>query len=589
MEPKGSDHALTENGMAPRALRGGMGAGGWALLAALVVAGQAAGSWSIQGAVEPDTAFDVDGGWMHTMPDTDPATPSKLYFSVLAMQGVRGALDLPWTARINPNVAPGARLAPVGTLEVLGYLGAWKDCDRDGYVGAAASALAHYPSQLLSDATLCPEGSPHNFGGWVREFVWVTPGIAGGPTEPVSIVDAAVVVWGDLGRPGEAGEALPTCDVTPLAAGTTARSGGLLRLADCQAGFPLAGVQQSGVVAPLGLGFDDPYHPEKDCGHALNQPIPLEGDPNRCEGERAGVVEEGSGRSAATVFDCREPQTVASVRDPTAPAGGRGALTSARVPIFNWPVLGQDDGTLLRVTDVDRRLAPRVDTSGSVYDATNESFAPLVSLCGSAVPVWAWSIAGRNNFLPLVPWVLPGSQLEDARAAESPQPAKRDTDFVMEYADQGVRNGALGGFWGPTTVSHHATAQGWRSVGWSHTFPEYRGATVRRDLVPAGAVYLTFYARVGAATADRFDLPGAPGQYGAEACEGATTGVLGGWDCDSDAWWDTALGANAQPRTPVARVGETFHLRDVDCLDGTLVGGAPARASLVDAAGDACP
>ncbi|HEX2022647.1 MAG TPA: hypothetical protein VHH36_08030, partial [Candidatus Thermoplasmatota archaeon] len=171
-----------------------------------------------------------------------------------------------------------------------------------------------------------------------------------------------------------------------------------------------------------------------------------------------------------------------------------------------------------------------------------------------------------------------------------PSTPKRAVDFPMQASG----NGQQGGDTEREGVIVHASTglgvaalerqlgQGWRSVARTHAAT---GNSVRGDLQPKEAVWTTFHARVGASTLLVADVPAGPaGVYGAEACGDAVEGERGGWDCDATRWpgspWRYAVAGFAT----VARPGDRYHLRDVDCLDGAVAG--DLRAGLVDAA---CP
>lgn len=73
-------------------------------------------------------------------------------------------------------------------------LGAWKDCNRDGYVGNLATGSDPYDAALLPDTSVCPPtSSAHHDGATVKELLWIGPWGA-------DIVDPDVRVWADWGR-----------------------------------------------------------------------------------------------------------------------------------------------------------------------------------------------------------------------------------------------------------------------------------------------------------------------------------------------------------------------------------------------------
>jgi hypothetical protein len=140
-------------------------------MAILLTAPSALAEWKGRGFYEPDTEFDTTQGWMFANPDVNPdAGIRQVYFSGYAGQshGVHTAF--------NPNVATtGSQIMPYPTI-VSAFLGVWKDCNSDGFIGLAESAGASmhviqgsapvarydmsYPAALLSDDSVCPTGSP---------------------------------------------------------------------------------------------------------------------------------------------------------------------------------------------------------------------------------------------------------------------------------------------------------------------------------------------------------------------------------------------------------------------------------------------
>lgn len=104
--------------------------------ALLAVSSGAAASWSVHGSVEPDTSWDAGSGRMwQNAPD---GTGAPIYFDVVANAGPSGQ---------NPNEI-GTRLHPPATTYGA-FLGVWRDCSHDGFIGLADGALMEYSTTLL--------------------------------------------------------------------------------------------------------------------------------------------------------------------------------------------------------------------------------------------------------------------------------------------------------------------------------------------------------------------------------------------------------------------------------------------------------
>jgi hypothetical protein len=75
---------------------------------------------------------------------------------------------------------------------------------------------------------------------------------------------------------------------------------------------------------------------------------------------------------------------------------------------------------------------------------------------------------------------------------------------------------------------------------------------------------------------------GKVGTYGSEVCGSASSGIIGGWDCNAAEWWPgwecntsngytcsgVILGNNAADIT--VRIGQPYQLRDVNCYDNSF-------------------
>lgn len=588
---------------------------GWAATLGLLIAVLPAvgAAWMGPGGEEPDTVLDRTGGAMFAVPDrTAGPGYGSVYFDAFAAVA---------QTSLNPNPgATGARVQLAGSVEYRALLGAWKDCNADGYIGAAESALLDYPSALLPDTTICPPDGPHNRLGWVSEMIAVgmvdpcehapdavrasdCPAVdAYHPNERVLYANGTYV-WGDEGLPGAAPPR--ECALAPLPRGTTASSGALLRYADCQDGHNVARTLSAiDADGSLGLRFEDPEHPESSTS-AANAPMPLApfGD-----GTRSGPLAADSGRSAATAWDCDAPET-AEARDPT---GGQlsevavedrsgGYLGSGEFPLVVVDAItgvGFDDedddaatpGVLrVRLTDETGAYAhlpapasdPSMDAEGSAWEAIDAS---ADGVRGDCAPENGSALA---RYAP--------AALVEGGAEPANGPRSRSTfTFVFYDGHRGVRE-ELDPYTGAETPSDGGVIARrqdrggagpiWRSLEARATDPQ---VVDRETLGPQGGRYATFYARLGT-DALFLTRPAGGGEYGAEACSVPT----GAWTCAASAWWRDAAGNDVMPRyargEPIGQVPRApWHLRDVDCHDGALLRGAPLYASLALISDGAC-
>ncbi|HEX2021450.1 MAG TPA: hypothetical protein VHH36_01960, partial [Candidatus Thermoplasmatota archaeon] len=294
------------------------------LLLAALLAAPAAASWGVGGAREPDTAHDLASG----MPGSADQGPEGrvVYFNLVAMQGGSAGPSGWPLGGANPNALPGMRVAPALAMRPIAYLGVWKDCDRDGYVGHGASALLEYRSELLPDRNTCPEGGEFNADGWVFEFRWLVPDPGRFATSARAIVDPGAAVWADHGPPGA--KARVACPMTPAPEGTFASTGGLLRYADCHdERFVAETLSRADGDLGTRLFFEDPGDPQADCEAALAVDLRLYANPRRCPDEGPGRLEDADD-PMLTAWDCDAPP-LAAARDPTGAPGGRGAVAEA--------------------------------------------------------------------------------------------------------------------------------------------------------------------------------------------------------------------------------------------------------------------
>lgn len=586
-------------------------------LVVLTVAPVGAAGWRAMGGLEPDTAQDAGG--MFSEPDTT-IDGRRVYFH---------GFEAVASTALNPNVATiGSRLAPAPAAHHRALLGVWKDCNLDGYVGQAESAILDYRAELLLDVTLCPPmpgaTTPvHNDGRWVNELLMigmvdpcereldsirtaVCPGVTAFANNERVLYSSDTYVWADLGAPGSIPRA--ECILAPPPRGTTTGTGATIAYLDCQGERGLA--RQLNAADPdgaLGLRFDDPERPE-DSDSALNQRFPL--TPFASE-DGPGVLGDDPERRSFTLWDCSDPKGT-DLRHPDGPtsigvvdpSGGRLAAET-----FPWVIpyvitgvgFADEDGDpstagVLRVhvTDENGSIVTAPAADPSVDDPTWSSWSALAAAADGPQ-----GDCDAETGTPLDAAYL-GDELENAHAPV--KEARKDRPsftFVFYDGHRGI-NPSLDPTLGATTPSdgglsafdHDRTGDG---PMWNATAPAEEDPQLvsRDDLRPAPARYVTYYAHIGADVLDSgVELPLAtPRVYGAENCGANTDGIHLGWVCDADLWWKDADGSDATPRyvrgERIGRVpGDLYHMRDVDCYDGEVVRGAGLHASLQDASSE---
>ena len=533
---------------------------------------QVQGTWSSFGAWEPDTFDDEAAGWMFVNADQSAGTSAgRAYFNAFAI------IDGGAAALVVPNAgAIGSRLIPSTNLGYAAVIGIWKDCNLDETIGAAQAALWTYSRILLPAGTPCSAGSPHVRGDFVHEFIQISPHQVAGAAEPI-LVDESAAVWGDFGRPDTSVHY--DCTQVPVPSGTMSRTGGLLRYIDCQLQFRVTSAVDA-LARQAGrpeLMFDDPRHPEESCANVLNQHLPLWSGPDACAApdDRPGLLEKDTGEPAFEVWDCANDGDWTEVRDPLAPDGSRGALSGVHIEqlgIEAW--LADESGAYHRVPPPG---VPTLSARGSLHDGARDFESGLLHDCG------------RAN----MDEVDVRAVVERDVASNDASWGKRSSDFVLSFVHDHQGDGLVQRSARTTLQEAPAGAPAWGARAWWRSDyvygpPTFMGVTVRPDLQPAGATSFTFYAWFSPAAAGSPEIPaGAHGVYGAEACAGAETGVIAGWDCEAAHWWNPELGGTRNARGKP--VGHAYLMRDTDCYDNSVLWGA-ASASLASVSTEGvCP
>jgi hypothetical protein len=489
-------------------------------------------------------------------------------------------------------------------------LGVWKDCNADGYVGLAESAVETYRSELLAQwpfvgDSICPVGSPFNDGAWVDEYLaigMVDPCEYEGDAyraahcpsdlygfqfnfDAQSGSDAGTVpaynpsprdlylngtyVWGDNGLPGAAPS--PACPLRPLARGTTASTGGLLGFADCRDGHALvatfdAVAEANALTQPYSFG-DAPTDPQRSASPLdVHFPASLFGDPVT---GKAGLAQRDSGDAAFTTWDCARPVGTLGV-----PAGGGprsvtladpsgGSLSGQQeVPVVGSATVFERDpsdptapGTLTEpLTDARGdylalpAFAPSVhDPTGSYWDAADATADGATAFGRGGDCDPATTSLAHDNY----PGTLVESDQPDLAAKNAPD---HTLVFYDGYRGTGDPDGdRLFGSSFPSDLGVSYTRNVYGGPMWSEMQPTLTEPQLldRSTLGPQGPQYESFYARIdpALAAAAGLTLPNAlPAAYGAPACGSFTTGVHGGWQCDASLWWRDAGGNDVRPR-----------------------------------------
>lgn len=577
------------------------------LVAAVMAAPVGAATWYGFGTYEPDTDWD-DASVMQQDADQDP-NAKRIYFNTYQSEYLTGQ---------NANSgALGSRVSVAGLNHWMAVFGAFKDCNGDGYVGFAESALLTYRTELLRGADdICPAGlTPHNDGQWVYEYIPV--GYDDEATQnrhPVQIVDEEARVWGDIGEPGDVTAA--TCPIAPLPHGTTAGTGWAIRYGDCFAGKRVTTtVNENDPNNDLGLFFEDPNNPQYS-NSTLNQHLPESLFGNPATGE-TGALQLDSDEDDAS-YDKANPQGSdpdyafttwdcsgrTGVSDPTGLAPSTISIDDPTYDGQNGALFGNYGKFEENLSDGNGHYAwvanpaPAVhDPSASFADGVNETFRGFRvggghenydTTVGGDCDEVADDQDGDNTYSGVHQTAFfyadgnheGGTQVKNKKAA--------DVDF--SYFNGAETDGAYVELFGPNTPNSLVTTP---TTYW-YNDPQWSANVVyvttpqsvnRNTLQFSGPAYWTFYATVGASTfAAGYTAPaGETGQvYGKEACglSAGTPGALAanGWECDPDLWYTDSNGQDIASRWEV-RVGATFHLRDVDCNDGGLVRGVGVHAS----------
>ena len=533
------------------------------LVAALLLVPAVSANWSSAGSYEPSTNYDTAS----YMFQDAPQTPGKrVYFNAFATTSTPAG-----GVRVNPNVAAlQSRIEPPGAEFMAATLGVWTDCNKDGYVGMAEGALREYDAALLNDATVCPPSTGprdawdgnHNYNGVVTELIPIMR--AENENDLRRYVDPTAAVWGDFHRPDEK-PFTPTCALAPQPRGTYQSSGGVINYVDCRAavletmndGFDLVG-------DPLGLRFGD----EDDARSGTI-------------GQFETFGSEDSSRSAVNVWDCSaDAFRSGDVINDTAPGIYDGLPEEAQefrdvghdILIYSpstQPIGNTEDPTIPGTVNHSVEGLP-VSLEG-VGDGTSDSDCDTSDDRGEDFYGNRYTFyVGEEDFSGVDPKNKRQANWNLAPVGVNRRPGDICVEDVETCApntgtlvDSGPAGHAGDGGVNPVIVA----GPRWESSSIQVSKP---GPSLVRGADIAPAYWLTFYAKVGNNLTDVLTLPPSGGVYGAPHCGLNTSGIFNGWNCDPNAWYINPDGSPMpDAQSLLARVGDRYDLRDVDCYDGS--------------------
>lgn len=536
-------------------------------LVVATLATPAALAWSAKGQSEPDTTPDQEDGYMWLDADlTRGARGNRVYFNAFTVQNTGYGLHGITT---NPNSGAAQTAHPNWPGQLAALLGVWKDCNGDGFVGLGDNALFEYRSELLLGKTdVCPVSDPgpvptgsfgsegarqshyypvtHNDGVWVREFIPLGPSgtaAASRDANPFDLQDNGARVWADWGVPG----ALPPgtrCSVVFVPEGTYSSTGGFLEYVDCLDSFFVTDTWNDGVAL---VGGDD-----LGAGQMSFRDQPRDQERSASNLNRANPWGRPGDSAAVTAFDCSS-----------------GQLAHQKAPAVAHEFGVPRPGGL-----------PTVNPSGSIAGTLNETGTAFDD-CDRSDNKGEW-----EHQAAAAPYGLedPGivNQVGD----------KIESDFPMSYSEGQrpvlAQTAALG-----RAAPKDGGLRAWDSEGhWisGTRIAEDRNPYASRANVRGSAtepiIHTTAYAFVSpqAVSDHRITLNsgGITGAYGAESCQGTSSGSRNGWNCDPNAWTSpcaahyTCIGPVAGQSIDVSvKVGQAYQLRDVDCYDHSA---GPLRA-----------
>ena len=536
-----------------------------ALAAAALVAPMGSATWMFGGSYEPNTAYDT-ADWMFQ--DPPGAGDNKVYFSGFTQYYTLTEVGP------NPNVGLLETRIEISNAEYNeAFLGVWKDCNGDGYIGMAESAVREYAASLLLSTSVCPAtpgpvngwvAGAHNYNGWVSELVPIGRDALTAVDRRI-YVDDDVRVWADHERPDEAGHTRP-CPVAPQPRGTYQSTGGFLNFVDCRVDvIGATNLALNAIGDPMGWSFSD----TEDARSGFL-------------GQHATFGDENDANRAATVWDCSSQTRSGDVINGTgvAPYNNNLALVHNVFVAEPSPSVDNTDDPLRRVAGTVNHTSEGLMAGGGPAHAretrncdTSDDFGHDLydTWCGTLV-----YCIGEGDRVSNDPKNKTSSHypMGFVTVGRGTVPFSAPTPLNL-HGSGGASGDTLGLTWGGSR---------WQTGSWWSSKPGF--GTVRTDLTdpnnPTGEIahgyWLTFYAQVGTNTTSKFQLPGSGGGiYGSWQCGDNVDGIHNGFECDRDLWWVNPDGSLYQPGPPaeleyheLPRPGDPYRLRDVDCYDGGI-------------------
>ncbi|HET6403243.1 MAG TPA: hypothetical protein VFH78_01245 [Candidatus Thermoplasmatota archaeon] len=546
-----------------------------AIVAAVLLTPAGLATWYAFGTHEPDNALDSPT-YMWAQPP-QPGDGQRIYFNAITTVHIAG----------NPNLGILGTSNEMPAQEYhVAMLGVWIDCNGDGYVGMAESALAEYSSLLLLDESRCPPtdgpanawvAGAHNYRGWVTELVPIA-----GPTRDdtddafdVRIYrDPKAMVWGDYGRPTDDASAGGSCALYPQPRGTYQSTGAAFNYFDCLLDNRQVGLMETWNTPFAGrrvLGQDvAPLYPS-------NQFVFQDDDDARGSwADRPTFGSDDSAHTMARVFDCSA--------DPTFRAGDW----------LNQTPLGPVAPNLAHNTAVPA-LGLAANPGGTIPATVNATNEDTLDDCDTS------NDPGQDFYAGTCQVTTPCIGEDEFQGVSRTR--KTESDWNLQFTDYargrvagsgvspptGPVPGGSGGvdpYLGVHPVRHAGSSVRYNmtSMWESNSIGSKTGPGIVRYNLAEGTTGLasarlyTFYAYVGEATTTRgFELPSKTvSKYGSAQCGSHTSGVRNGWECDASKWY-----VNINTNTPMslsfphARPGQDYQLRDVDCYDGNNDLGVP--------------
>ncbi|HET6403246.1 MAG TPA: hypothetical protein VFH78_01260 [Candidatus Thermoplasmatota archaeon] len=528
------------------------------LTTALLALPAASATWYFAQSYEPSTEYDTEL-WMFQ--DPPPVTEQRVYF----------AAESHYLFALGPYISPNVGLLH-SRIEVSNgehhsaMLGVWRDCNGDGYVGAAETAVREYPASLLLSEEACPAttgpangwtAGAHNYNGWVSELIPIgRDGLIA--VDRRMYLDDDVRVWGDYHRPDEAPFHRP-CPLSPQPRGTYQSTGGAINFVDCRADIiGLMNIAFAETGDPLNLRFSD-------TDDARSGPL----------GQIQTFGPEDSEQRTLTVWDCSSRTRVGDELNKTP----LGPLAPAAVHNLEFaeaePKLERTDDPLRGVAATYNHTFEGVMVAGGTGRNCDTSDDFGHDFYSTTCPTFVYCV-GEDDFNGINPKDKREAHFNmrfdsGQRGIQSAILGPRDPIFGTGgiAADGGLRWGG-GGTW--SVGSYWLTKPGFGTIRTHLQDPS--NATVE----PAGGLYFTWYAYVPEnLTARGFKLPGGEGVYASWHCGSNTSGVHNGFNCNKALWYLNPTGTPSCPtcaaeleRHELALPGDPYNLRDVDCYDGGI-------------------